>query len=170
VLRFAEGEELDAMFLEIEDFLASAISAPPPNRALATIMLAEGVPGRPIVVHIHAHRGILRTHTADRLLATFDAPGQAIRCALALRGESPGDGAGLRVGIHTGEIDLAGDEIEGPSLLIAQQVAQHAQDGEILVSRTVKDLVVGSAITFADRGSYPLTASGERWALFSVSA
>jgi hypothetical protein len=170
VLRFAEGEELDAMFAEIEDFLVSASTAPEPTRALTTIMLAEGMTDRSGLAQIRAHQGVVRTHTSDRVLATFDAPGEAIRCALALRNESPVEGLGLRVGIHTGEIDLVGDQIDGPSLSIAERVARHAQADEILVSRTVKDLVVGSGITFANRGSHRLTATGERWTLFNVSA
>jgi DNA-binding SARP family transcriptional activator/pimeloyl-ACP methyl ester carboxylesterase len=170
VLRFAEGEELDAMFTEIQDFLDSAPSAPEPTRVLTTIVLAGGATERLNAGPIRAHRGVLRTHTPNRVLATFDAPGQAIRCALALRNEAPVERLKLRVGIHTGEIDLSGDQIDGTSLLIAERVAAHALNGEILVSRTVKDLVVGSGITFTARGSYPLAATSERWALFSVSA
>jgi class 3 adenylate cyclase len=133
-------------------------------------MVIEGMTERASDLQITALGAVLRTHTAGRVLATFDAPGQAIRSAVALRNETPAEGLGLRVGIHTGETDLTGDQIVGPSLSIAERVADHAQHGEILVSRTVKDLVVGSGITFVDRGSHPLTAAGEQWALFSVSA
>ena len=76
----------------------------------------------------------------------------------------------LRAGIHTGEVDLVSDEISGPSLSIAEEVFRHAQDGEILVSRTVKDLLVGSGIGFTDRGSHLLTSSGDHWALFNVGS
>ena len=168
-LRFAEGEELEAMFAEIQDFLPTATSTPEPTRALMTIMVVEGMTEKTSDPHISAHGAVLRPHTADRVLATFDAPGQAIRCAVALRNEALSERLRLRIGIHTGETDLAGDQIDGPSLSIAERVAEHAQHGEILVSRTVKDLVVGSGITFADRGSHPLTATDEHWALFSVS-
>lgn len=168
-LRFAEGEELEAMFAEVQDLLAATTITPETTRALMTIMVVEGMTERTSDPHIRAHGAVLRTHTAGRILATFDAPGQAIRCAVALRNETPAEGLRLRVGIHTGETDLAGDQIVGPSLSIAERVAEHAQHGEILVSRTVKDLVVGSGITFADRGSHPLTATGEQWALFRVS-
>jgi DNA-binding SARP family transcriptional activator/pimeloyl-ACP methyl ester carboxylesterase len=168
VLRFAEGEELDSLFAEIDDFLASAVRAPEPTRALTTIMLAEGTIRASELAHIQTDGGVLRTHTSDRVLATFDAPGRAIRFALALRDHASKRGVRLRTGIHTGEVDLVGDQITGPSLSIAGGVSSHAEDGEILVSRTVKDLVVGSGITFADRGWHMLTATRERWALFSV--
>jgi class 3 adenylate cyclase len=124
-------------------------------------MLADATADESSNAHIRAYRGVLRTHSADRLLATFDAPGQAIRCALALRNQAPTHDPSVRIGIHTGEIDLAGSQIKGPSLSIAERVAGHAQPGEILVSRTVKDLVVGSRITFTARGTHPLTATSE---------
>jgi class 3 adenylate cyclase len=168
VLRLGEGEELETLLAEIDDFLASAIRPPETTRALTTIMLAKGTIQSSDLALIHTDGGVLRTQTPDRVLATFDAPGRAIRCALALRDKASTRGAGLRVGIHTGEVDLVGDQITGPSLSIAGGVSSHAQDGEILVSRTVKDLVVGSGITFTDRGWHMLTATGERWALFSV--
>ena len=170
MLRFAEGEELDTLFAEIDDFLASAIRPREPTRALTTIMLAQGTIQPSDLAHIHTDGGVVRSHVADRVLATFDAPGRAIRCALALRDIASTRGVGLGTGIHTGEVDLVGDQITGPSLSIAGGVSSHAEDGEILVSRTVKDLVVGSGITFADRGSHRLTATGERWALFRVCA
>jgi len=168
-LRFAEGEELDTLLAEIEDFLASLTPAPEPTRALTTIMLAQGLREASGLSHVRAHHGVLRTQTGDRMLATFDAPGEAIRCALVLHDEAPAEGPRLRIGIHTGEINLAGDRIAGPSLLIAEQVASHTQDGQILVSRTVKDLVVGSGIAFTESGSHPITANGERWTLYKVS-
>jgi pimeloyl-ACP methyl ester carboxylesterase len=168
VLRFAEGEELDAMFAEIEDVLASAPSKPESTRALTTIMRAEGTTEAYSAPHIRAHAGVLRSHTADCVLATFDAPGKAIRCALALRNEAAAEAPALRIGIHTGEVDLVGDQIEGPSVSIAERVSRRAVAGEILVSRTVKDLLVGSEIKFADRGSHQITAGNEPWALFNV--
>jgi DNA-binding SARP family transcriptional activator/pimeloyl-ACP methyl ester carboxylesterase len=168
VLRFAEGEELDAMFAEIQDFLASGRSTPEPNRALTTIMLAEGMTETSSAAHIRTHGGVLRGHTGDHIVATFDAPGRAIRCALVLRNEAAAERPMLRIGIHTGEVDLDGDQIEGRSVSIAERVWTRAEAGEILVSRTVKDLVVGSEIKFASRGSHELTAGDEPWALFNV--
>jgi class 3 adenylate cyclase len=131
-------------------------------------MRADGTTETSSVPPIRAHGGVLRSHTADCVLATFDAPGQAIRCALALRNQAAADTPTLRIGIHTAEVDLAGEQIDGPSLSIAERVSRHAEAGEILVSRTIKDLVVGSEIKFADRGLHTLTADDEPWALFKV--
>jgi hypothetical protein len=168
VLRFAEAEELDAMFAEIEDILASSRSTPELTRALTTIMRAEGITETDSVAHIRAHGGSLRSHTVDCVLATFDAPGKAVRCALALRYVAAAEAPALRIGIHTGEVDLVGNQIAGPSVSIAERVSKRAEAGEILVSRTVKDLLVGSGIKFADRGSHQITAGNEPWALFTV--
>jgi class 3 adenylate cyclase len=118
---------------------------------------------------VRSHRGRLRQSTAQSILATFDAPGQAIRAAAAIRADAAAHGIRLRAGIHIGEVDLAGDEIGGISADIVRRVTAHAQPAEILASRTVKDLVVGSGISFADRGSHELTGTTDRWPLFAVT-
>ncbi len=102
-------------------------------------------------------------------MATFDAPGQAIRCAATIRDDVTALGIVIRAGIHTGEVDLVGDDIAGISVQIAGRVAALAQPAEILVSRTVKELVTGSDISFAERGSYELNHPGEPWPLFAVA-
>ena len=102
-------------------------------------------------------------------MATFDAPGQAIHCAAAIRDDAIAAGIQVRAGIHTGEVALAGEDIAGPSVQIADRVAALAQPAEILVSRTVKDLVTGSGIVFAERGSYPLNGPADEWPLFAVT-
>jgi DNA-binding SARP family transcriptional activator/pimeloyl-ACP methyl ester carboxylesterase len=170
VLRFAEGDELDGLFAEIEDFLAATPPAPARVRVLTTILLAAPVGDARTSQHVRSHRGRLRRSTADSMLATFDAPGQAIRCAAAIRGDAAAHGVQSRAGIHTGEVDLIDEDIMGISLEIAESVAARADAGDILVSRTVKDLVVGSGISFAQRGSYSLTASDDDWPLFVVTA
>jgi class 3 adenylate cyclase len=106
---------------------------------------------------------------AGSLLATFDAPGRAIRCADALLGQAAALGVHLGAGIHTGEVDLAGDAITGISVQIAGRLAALARPAEILVSRTVKDLVTGSGISFTERGSHLLDGGGESWPLFAVA-
>ncbi len=112
------------MFAQIQDFLAAATRPPEPTRVLTTILLAEGISRPSALAAIQSHGGVLRTHTAERVLATFDAPGRAIRCALALRDPAPTRGRRLRAGIHTGEVDLVGDQISGPSLSIAEAVCR----------------------------------------------
>ncbi len=170
VLRFAEGEELDALFAEIEDFLATPPPATEPARILTTILLAEELGGVEAAQYVRSHRGRLRRCAAGSILATFDAPGQAIRCAAAIRDAAAAGAVQPRAGVHTGEVELLDEGVNGISGQIAAALTARAEAGEILVSRTVKDLVVGSGISFARRGSYPLTAADDRWTLFSVSA
>jgi DNA-binding SARP family transcriptional activator/pimeloyl-ACP methyl ester carboxylesterase len=169
VLRFAEREELDALVAEIEDFLAAATSATEPARVLTTILLAEGVRDIEASHHVWSHRGRVRNTSPDGILATFDAPGQAIRCAAAIRESAHAHGIQSRAGIHTGEVDAVGEDIAGTSVKIAESIAAQADAGEILVSRTVTDLVVGSGISFTHHGSYPLTST-DHWPLFAVTA
>ena len=111
----------------------------------------------------------MRRSAADGLLVTFDAPGQAIRSATAIRDAASRDGDIARTGIHTGEVDLEGDNINGTALEIARSIAGLAGPGEVLVSRTVKDLVVGSGFSLEERGSSSFTETGEVWPLFSVT-
>jgi DNA-binding SARP family transcriptional activator/pimeloyl-ACP methyl ester carboxylesterase len=169
VLRFAESEELDSMFAQIQGFLVAPTPPPEPNRVLTTILLAEGMSRSSGLAAVQIHGGVLRTHAAESVLATFDAPGRAIRCAVALRDPAPTRGQWLRAGIHTGEVDLVGDQISGPALSTVEAMCRHAQDGEILVSRTVKDLVVGSGIGLTDRSSDLLT-SGDYGGFYRVDS
>ena len=170
VLRFAEGEDLDELFSEIEDLLAAAPRPAEPTRVLTTILLAAGVEGGMASSRVRSHRGVVRSSSnGERILATFDAPGQAIRCAAAIREDAATTGMRFRAGIHTGEVDLAGDGIAGLSVEIADRVQASAQPGEILVSRTVKDLVVGSGISFAERSSHALAATDDSLPLFAVT-
>jgi class 3 adenylate cyclase len=105
------------------------------------------------------HRGQLISSDPGSTLAIFDAPGQAIRCAAALRDTAAAHGIEVRAGIHTDEVDLAG--IAGTSVHITDEVAALAQPTEILVSRTVKDLVAGPSIGFISRGRHQLGRSYE---------
>jgi class 3 adenylate cyclase len=105
----------------------------------------------------------------ETILAIFEAPGQAIRCAAAAGDHAAALGIQIRPGIHTGEVDLVGEDIAGPSVRITARVAALARPAEILVSRTVKDLVTGSGIIFAERGSYALNGPPDEWSLFAVT-
>jgi class 3 adenylate cyclase len=106
--------------------------------------------------------------TGDGFLAVFDGPGRAVRCACAIRDAVRAVGLEVRVGLHTGEIELHGDEIGGIAVHIAQRVQAFAQPDEVLVSRTVVDLVGGSGIPFADRGVHTLKGVPNEWQLFAV--
>ncbi len=184
-LRFAGSGDIDRLFNEVEDFLTGASHRRDPDRVLATILLAEAIdpdrasdlpqPGHldahsaAISQQVRSHRGRLRERTTQSILATFDAPGQANQSAAAIRADAAANGIQLRAGIHTGEVDLAGDEIGGISIDIVRRVTAHAQPAEILVSRTVKDLVIGSGVSFADRGIHELGAIPGQWQLFAVT-
>ena len=176
-LRFAASGDREALCAEIADFLASTSPPGRPDRVLATILYAKTVDRRAEAAPVESaagdlvrgHRGRLIRNRADGLLATFDAPGQAIRCAAAVLADAAAAGIAIRAGIHTGEVDLVGEDISGASVQITDRVATLARPAEILVSRTVKDLVTGSGITFAERGSHVLDGPSEKWPLFAVT-
>ena len=106
--------------------------------------------------------------TGDGHLATFDGPTQAIRCAEALRADAETLGIQIRTGIHTGECELLDTDIGGIAVHIAARILGQAGAGEILVSRTVRDLVVGSGTGFEDRGSVELRGVPGTWQLLAV--
>ena len=195
-LRFAASGDSNALFAEIEGFLAEASRPGDPDRVLATILRAKpvdddttmmghlagrggdmdgvggpgsGLIGGPGSGLVRGHRGRLIRDGGDGILATFDAPGQAIRCAAAVLKDAAAAGIQIRAGIHTGEVDLVGEGIGGLSVAITDRVAALARPAEILVSRTVKDLVTGSGITFAERGSHRLNGAPDEWPLFAVT-
>ena len=189
-LRFAASGDNDALCAEIADFLAATSHPGQPDRVLATILHAkpvditvgrpgQGVPrlGQQTATAreastqdlIRAHRGRLIKSGTNGLFATFDAPGQAIHCAAAAVADAAVAGIQIQAGIHTGEVDLVGEDIAGDSVRITEGVAAQARPGEILVSRTVKDLVTGTGITFAERGSHVPNGPPGEWPLFAVT-
>jgi class 3 adenylate cyclase len=107
--------------------------------------------------------------TGDGLLATFDGPARGIRCGSELLGAAAELGLQLRAGLHTGEIERRGDDIAGIGVHIAARVSALADPGELLVSRTVKDLVAGSGLAFETRGEADLKGVPDRWELFRVA-
>ncbi len=118
---------------------------------------------------VERHRGILVKSTGDGVLATFDGPGRAVRCALAFGAAAGQMDMPLRAGLHTGEIELRGLDIGGISVHAAARVMGQSQPGEVLVSRVVTDLVSGAGLHFADRGSHELKGLPGRWDLFAAS-
>ena len=107
--------------------------------------------------------------TGDGILATFDGPGRAVRCALAFASAAGQLGIPLRAGLHTGEIEMRGRDIGGIAVHAAARVMAQAQPGETLVSRVVTDLVAGAGLGFAERGSHELKGIPGRWELFAAS-
>jgi class 3 adenylate cyclase len=117
---------------------------------------------------IERFRGRPVKHTGDGMLATFDGPGRAIRCATAIGTALRPLGIDVRAGMHTGEIEVTGDDIGGMAVHIAARVSALAGAGEVLVSSTVKDLVAGSGIAFGDRGEHHLRGVPGTWRLYAV--
>jgi class 3 adenylate cyclase len=114
-------------------------------------------------------RGRLVKHTGDGILATFDGPIRAVRCAEELRRELSSLGLAIRAGIHTGEVEVRGEDIGGMAVHIGARIEALAGSGEVLVSRTVVDLVSGSGIDFAERGAHALKGVPGDWAIYAVA-
>ncbi len=181
--------DADALLEEIEEFLTGCRHAPERDRALATVLFTDivGSTERAAALGDRHWRELLERHQTlvrDRLdvydgrevktigdgfLATFDGPAKAIRCACAIVERSFSEGVEIRAGVHTGECELIGQDVGGMAVHIGARVAAQAAPNEVLVSSTVKDLVVGSGIEFADRGSHELKGVPGDWRLLAVT-
>ena len=106
--------------------------------------------------------------TGDGILATFDGPARGVRCACAIAEEIHPLGIDVRAGLHTGECEIMGEDVGGIAVHIGARVASLASAGEVLVSRTVKDLVAGSGLQFADRGTQTLKGVPGDWQIYAV--
>jgi class 3 adenylate cyclase len=107
--------------------------------------------------------------TGDGFVATFDGPARAIDCALAIRDAARQLGIDVRSGVHTGEVEVRGDDIAGIAVHIAARVAARAEANTVWTSRTVVDLVVGSGFNFNDEGEHTLKGVPGTWQLYSVA-
>jgi class 3 adenylate cyclase len=108
--------------------------------------------------------------SGDGFLATFDGPQRAIRCAMAIRDAVQPLGIEIRAGLHTGECEIRGDDIGGIAVHIGARVSALAEPNEVLVSSTLRDLVIGSGLLFDDRGTHQLKGVPGDWHLFAVAA
>jgi len=113
--------------------------------------------------------GDLVKTTGDGILAIFEAPGPAIRCAVSLREELRQHGVEIRAGLHTGEVEYRGTDVGGIAVHTAARILAAAAPGEVLVSRTVRDLVAGSGLTLKDRGTHTLRGVGDDWRLYAIA-
>jgi len=118
---------------------------------------------------IGRHRGNLVKNTGDGVLATFDRPGRAVRCALAFGSAARRIGLPLRAGVHTGEIEIRGNDIGGIAVHAAARVMSHSGADEVLVSRVVTDLVAGTGLKFGERGTFERKGLPGHWDLFAAS-
>jgi class 3 adenylate cyclase len=183
------SEPNDEVLQHIEEFLRGLRGGAEPDRALAAILFTDivGSTERASVLGdqkwrnlleshevvartvVEQHRGQLVKTTGDGMLATFDGPGRAIRCAIALDSALRPLGLEIRAGLHTGEVELLGHDIAGIGVHIAARVLEAAAPGEVLVSGAVPMLVAGSGIEFEDRGEHNLKGIPGAWRLFAVA-
>jgi pimeloyl-ACP methyl ester carboxylesterase len=172
-----EGDS-EALLDEIERFLVGLGDAARPERVLATLLcvdLAEGAPeadelGRLVRSHLAPFSGREVPASGEGVLARFDGPARAVRCASAIAASAAELGLETRIGVHTGEVDEAGPGLEGIALDVGRSVASAAGPGEVLVTSTVKDIVAGSGLAFEDRGVHELPDALGAWRLYAASA
>jgi class 3 adenylate cyclase len=113
--------------------------------------------------------GIVADFAGDGLLASFDGPARAVRCAFALRHDLRKLDLEMRAGLHTGEVERRGDRVAGTGVHIASRIVSLAGPGEVLVSRTVRDLVAGSGLQFIDRGTHALKGIPDEWRVLAAT-
>jgi class 3 adenylate cyclase len=174
----------------IEAFLTGELSVAQPDRVLATVLFTDLVSSTPQVAQMgdRRWRGLLATHdalvraelehfrgqevnhTGDGIVATFDGPARAVRCACAIRDALGAVGLDVRAGLHTGEIEMRGEDVTGIAVHIGQRVSAQAESRQVLVSRTVADLIAGSDIELVDQGEHELKGVKGSWRLFSVAS
>ena len=182
--------QTDELLDEVQEFLTGARPHPMGDRVLTTVMFTDIVASTELLAQMgdHRWRGLLDEHHAvvrrnlerfrgeevntagDGFLAAFDGPARALQCACAIRDEVRMVGVEIRAGLHTGEVERRGHDLAGIAVHIGARVSATAGPGEVLASRTVKDLVAGSGIAFDDRGEHELKGVPGSWHLFAVEA
>ena len=180
--------DADSVLDEIESFLTGERRTTPSNRVLSTVLFTDIVGStlrasragddawattlaahnRAIERQVSSARGTVVKFTGDGALATFDGPARAINCACAIRDAVQELGLEIRVGLHTGEIEVADGDIHGIAVHVAARIMGLAGPGEVLVSGVMPPLVLGSRITFHDRGSHELKGVPDRWPVYAV--
>ncbi len=179
-----------ALTSEVRTFLATTALAPTSTRQLAAVLFTDIVGSterasdlgdkhwRTLLdrhdalaqAHVERFRGTLVKHTGDGMLATFDGPTRAVRCALALVDAERELGIEIRAGVHVGEIEPRPGDVGGIAVHIASRVCDKAGRGEVLVTRTVRDLATGSGLQMRMRGMHELKGVPDEWSLFAATA
>ena len=177
-----------ALVGEIQEFVTGARPVTEPDRVLATILFTDIVGSTRLAAEhgdrawrdlLERHHQLVRSELAryrgrevdtagDGFLAVFDGPGRAVRCASAAVRSVQSLGIEIRAGLHTGEVELAGDGVRGIAVHIGARVSALASAGEVLVSSTVRDLVAGSGLQFEDRGSHQLKGVPDPWRVLAL--
>lgn len=180
--------DCDAVLDEVEEFVTGARSGPGRDTTLATVLFVDIVSStekavalgdarwRGLLEQFHAvvarelgrHRGKLVNTAGDGVFAAFDGPARAIRCACAIRDRATALGTPVRAGLHTGECEVAGDQLAGIAVHIGARVAAAAAPGQVCVSSTVKDLVAGSGTRFSEGALHALKGVPGEWRLYTV--
>jgi class 3 adenylate cyclase len=180
--------EPEALIGEVEEFLTGVRHIPESDRVLATVLFTDIVGStqrsaelgdagwKELLKRHHEHvrrqlaanRGVERDTAGDGFFATFDGPARAVRCALAIGYALRDLGLEIRAGVHTGEVELTDDGVQGIAVHIGARVAAIAGPSEVFVSSTVKDLVAGSGLVFEDAGEHELKGVPDRWHLYRV--
>lgn len=178
----------DSVLDEVQEFLTGIRPRRSTDRVLATVLFTDIVDSTARIAKVGdgSWRELLAKHdamvrrelgafrgqevntTGDGFLATFDGPARGVRCALSIVRAARDLGLEIRAGVHTGEVELDGNAVTGIGVHIAARVAALAQGGEVLVSRTVRDLVSGSGLAFEDRGRHTLKGIPEDWQLYAA--
>ena len=178
----------DRVLDHIAEFVTGTTPVEEPDRALATVLFTDIVSSTDhatrlgdrrwteildrhdvaISRELERHRGRKVNPTGDGVLASFDGPARAIRCAQAICSSAHGLGIEVRAGLHTGEVELRGEDIGGIAVHIGKRVSALAGPGEVLVSRTVTDLVAGSGLSFKERGEHELKGVPGNWGIYEV--
>jgi pimeloyl-ACP methyl ester carboxylesterase len=186
---FFHAGDIDRFLDPVEEFLAGTEESPEEDRILATVLFTDIVGATEHVERAgdRAWRDLLEKHHAlvrkelnrfrgreidtagDGFFATFDGPARGVRCALAVRDAVTSLGVEIRAGVHTGECEVMGDKVGGIAVHIGARVMSRARPGEVLVSRTVKDLVAGSGLVLVDSGLHTLKGVAGEWRLFSAA-
>ena len=181
--------DVQAIGDEIQEFLTGARARPPSDRAFATVLFTDivGSTERAAKLGDARWRAVLDEHdrmaagalrefqgrlvksTGDGVLAVFDGPGRAVRCARTLRDEVPRLGIELRAGLHSGEVELRGQDVGGLAVHIASRLEGLARPGEVVVSRPTASLLVGEGLDLEERGEYELRGVPGRWQLLTVA-
>jgi class 3 adenylate cyclase len=179
----------ESLLDEVQEFLTGVRRGHDIDRVLATVMFTDIVGSTEHLVRmgdtawramLDRHHAIARREIAsfrgreintagDGFFATFDGPARGVRCAMAIQSAARRLGIAIRAGLHTGEVELHGDDVTGLAVHIGARVAALADGDETLVSSTVKDLVSGSGLRFQDRGTRVLKGVPGEWLLYSAS-